>query len=53
MISRRDGDGWLCNEVGSGNAVLLGEAEDGDEADVPVDLIDLAQQLYGLHHLVC
>lgn len=31
-----------------GNVVFLGETEDGDEADVPEALIDLAQQLFGL-----
>lgn len=32
-----------------GNAVFLGEARDGGEGDVPRDLIDLAQQLFGVH----
>ncbi|WP_240974874.1 DUF3846 domain-containing protein [Crystallibacter degradans] len=32
-----------------GNTVFLGETRDGDEGDVPRDLIDLAQQLFGLH----
>jgi hypothetical protein len=36
-------------DVYCGNAVFLGETRDGDEGDVPEHLIDLAQQLFGLH----
>ncbi|SDQ03492.1 DUF3846 domain-containing protein [Arthrobacter crystallopoietes] len=36
-------------DVYCGNVVFLGETGDGDEADVPGRLIDLAQQLFGLH----
>lgn len=38
----------ILTDVYCGNIVFLGETEDGDEADVPEDLIDLAQQLFGL-----
>ena len=37
-------------DVYCGNVVVLGDTEDGDEGDVPEHLIDLAQQLFGLHH---
>jgi hypothetical protein len=39
----------VLTEVYCGNVVILGETGDGDEGDVPVHLIDLAQQLFGLH----
>ncbi|WP_434612704.1 DUF3846 domain-containing protein [Arthrobacter sp. A5] len=39
-------------DVYCGTAVFQGETEDGDEADVPEELIDLAQQLFGLHQPV-
>lgn len=42
----------LQADVYCGNVVFLGETRDGDEADVPEDLIDLAQQLFGLHPTV-
>ena len=32
--------------------MFLGETDDGGEADVPEELIDLAQQLFGLHQPV-
>ncbi|MFE4835315.1 hypothetical protein ACFRAU_11625 [Arthrobacter sp. NPDC056691] len=32
-----------------GDVVVLGETGDGGEGDVPEHLIDLAQQLFGLH----
>jgi hypothetical protein len=35
-------------DVYCGNAVFLGDTDGGDEADVPEELIDLAQQLFGL-----
>jgi hypothetical protein len=37
-------------DVYCGNVVVLGETHDGDEGDVPEHLIDLAKQLFGLHH---
>jgi hypothetical protein len=45
----------MLTDVYCGNAVFLGETDDGDEADVPdvpEELIDLAQQLFGLHQPV-
>jgi hypothetical protein len=36
-------------DVYCGNIVFLGETGDGGEGDVPGHLIDLAQQLFGLH----
>ena len=37
-------------DVYCGNVVVLGETHNGDEGNVPERLIDLAQQLFGLHH---
>ena len=42
-----EGTGVLT-DVYCGDVVVLGDTEDGDEADVPEHLIDLAQQLFGL-----
>jgi hypothetical protein len=39
-------------DVYCGNAVFLGDTVTGDEGDVPEDLINLAQQLFGLHQPV-
>jgi hypothetical protein len=39
----------VLTDVYCGNAVFLGEKHDGDEGDLPDHLIDLAQQLFGLH----
>lgn len=39
----------VLTDVYCGNVVVLGETEDGEEGDVPEHLIDLAQQLFGLH----
>ncbi|WP_259678253.1 DUF3846 domain-containing protein [Arthrobacter oryzae] len=42
----------VLTDVYCGNAVFLGETDNGGEADVPEELIDLAQQLFGLHQPV-
>ena len=42
----------VLTDVYCGNAVFLGETDTGGEADVPEELIDLAQQLFGLHQPV-
>jgi hypothetical protein len=38
----------ILTDVYCGDAVFLGETEDGSEADVPEDLIHCAQQLYSV-----
>ncbi len=45
-------DTGVLADVYCGKVVFLGETEDGGEADVPEELIDLAQQLFGLHQPV-
>ncbi|MBT2598039.1 DUF3846 domain-containing protein [Arthrobacter sp. ISL-72] len=42
----------VLTDLYCGDVVILGETEDGDEDDVPEHLIDLAQQLFGLHQAV-
>ena len=42
----------VLTDVHCGNAVFLGETDDGGEADVSEEFIDLAQQLFGLHQPV-
>ena len=39
----------VLTDVYRGNAVFLGETRDGGDGDVPGHLIELAQQLFGLH----